>query len=253
MTSLGGKQRNRQTSGLMQLLIASVIICAVPALTGWCEPHLPGIATASGNARAARSALMAFPVQHMEIEVSEPSMSAMQRLKMAIEQLVAAYLHNQPTDAPLDPEKIEQDLTSLLHVDERDGDDDERYGHEILFKVGLTRDDRRLLHIKGVISVACGNTDAILLVFQVKNGNWSEILRWKNPPYRSVSGALNSLDYVISPQDPAGKWYVLATTVPAWCSSCWGNLNYYILRPGVHSTTPEVSSQGWGPSFFSLV
>ena len=248
MISIDAKRNIRQAFGPVQLVLVSVLVCLV-TVTGWCAPYSLELARASSNARAARRVLVAVPVHQMETHVSESAMSSIQRLKAAMEQVIIAYLRDLPVDVTSDAGKIERDLTSLLEIDVRGEDAGERYGHEVQFKVGLGQDKRRLLHVKGVVGLVCGNTDALLLVFQPENGRWREILKWQNPPYQSISGALNSFDYVVSPEDSTGQWYVLASTAPAWCSSCWGSMQYYVLRPGAQSTTPEVSFSNSAPYY----
>jgi hypothetical protein len=161
-----------------------------------------------------------------------------------------AYLSSIPADAAVNAKVIETGLNKLISSEPNSllKETVNQYGHETWFNVQFASDQRRLLSITSTFTIACG-TDSLLLIFQPENRRWREVLKWQSSPYHRAFGALNELHYVVSPPDAQGRWYILASDEPASCSSCWGGLSYYTLRPAEGSADPNQPFRMWTPLY----
>lgn len=112
---------------------------------------------------------------------------------------------------------------------------------EVVFKARITADNRRILQIQAEFPSEV-ETDGLLIIFAPDpiNKKWIELFRWSGLP---SSSGLNHTEYVISPMDQRGKWYLLGFDIRAQESSCWGTLNFYALRPQNGSIKPMILLQ----------
>jgi len=205
----------------------------------------------ANEVKLARKALLEITVQDsLDTRVPPQAMSAISRFKTSIEKLVKAYLKDLPANQAPDTKRIQEDLNRLIDAQNMPlkASESQPFGQEFGIEVGFISDSRRLLHMKAVFSIACGQ-DSILMIFQPEGDCWKEVLNWQSEPYKAVDGAFNMFQYAISPAEPSGNWYVLGADIPAWCSSCWGTLRYYALRPTDNSTHPVVLLKDWGPLY----
>lgn len=237
-------ERLSRGGGVFKVLVTVYLALASSTI---CRADDGSLTKAVDEVKVARNELFKLPVHQLETDVSTVAMSAVLRMRKALEGLVVEYLKTVSAQSTPDVKKIEENLNSLINAQRilpgisspKVGGED-LYGYETYFEVKTTQDERRLLQIKGAFSIPCGE-DSLLLIFQPDNQHWREILNWQTPKYNSVSGSLNNFNHVISPSDASGNWYVLGSDSPTWCSSCWGSLQYYVLRPKENDTRPTVS------------
>lgn len=236
----------------LMLIWAIVALCPLFSFQARCSPFTDKTLEALDKVKAAQNRLQVLPVHALEMKVSFRATSSILRMKEALERLAVAYLESISADSIPDVKKIQNDLNNLLGLQSKrlprtttlQDSGPNIYGREARFEVRTTSDERRLLQIKSTFSIQCGE-DSILLIFEPNNGAWKEIFNWQARLYREVSGALNNLQYEISPSDSDGKWYVLGADNPAHCASCWGGQKYYVLRPIENSTRPIIQFRNW--------
>lgn len=104
-----------------------------------------------------------------------------------------------------------------------------------------------LVAVKSEIGIACG-VDSSLLVFQRKGQRWAPAIFLESGQYREVKGAIENLEYRLSPTHGAGGWYLLVAFSRPWCTSCWSGVHYKVLRPTLSPGQPSVayeSNQGF--------
>jgi hypothetical protein len=218
---------------LSWLLAPAAAFAACPAAQG-----------PAGQIVVARRDLLALPLQGSG-EVSAAAQTLIQSLKAALGEFVTRELGcARPDIAAME---LQQTLTEDAHATGLDNDPEDEgfardagnYGYALIFEVRRSAGDAQLLSVAVQFKIECG-FDAMLSVFDASGGSFVERLRWQSPPYDKISGALGSFDYRISPKDPGGQWYVLAKSIPPWCSSTWSSLNYAVLRPTATPSAPRV-------------
>jgi hypothetical protein len=94
-----------------------------------------------------------------------------------------------------------------------------------------------LLMATTAAEVNCG-TDESFYLFQ-KKGNAAQ-LALKQEDDDPKSTGQEGLDYAVSPADERGDFFVVLAFGRPWCTSCWGVLNYKVLRIGPDPEHPRV-------------
>jgi hypothetical protein len=87
-----------------------------------------------------------------------------------------------------------------------------------------------LVAVTTAIDIPCG-TDHSLYLFRRDEG-WALILARESNGYRTISGALDSFKYAVSPSDARGDFFVVTANVNPWCSSNWQTLRFDVRRIG---------------------
>jgi len=115
------------------------------------------------------------------------------------------------------------------HATEKSDSGKPSYGGELAFDVRALSPET--VGIVARIGIACGD-DAMLMLFERRNGAWAETLRTQSAPYKTVAGGWWSFDYGVSPRDKDGHWFVVVKNIAPWCSSTWSEIRYAVVRPG---------------------
>ena len=166
-----------------------------------------------------------------------------QQAKDHIAHLTDAYMECQQQP---DPTQIVHDLTALIPPSPSS---ENKFGSGLSFEASTTG---RLIGITANFGIKCGS-DTVLLIYSPHESSWQQVLRYQSPPYKEVSGAYWSLQYKMSPPDPAGNWFVITSRVMPWCSSTWSSIEYAILRPGPKVLLKHSESMWWGGEDFGTL
>jgi hypothetical protein len=234
------------------LLAAGLWLWSSPgAIADSCVPDQ--IETATLQARNVRQNLAKLPTDYEWPTALEPDVqTTLMAMKAQLGDLLGAYMRCAPRD--LDPAKAMQDLAQGLAVPEPAVGAPVHYGDRLVFKAERPINQPGLIAVTVEFAIPCG-TDSVLFVFAPEGGAWKEVLRWQSQPYAEISGAFASFGYVISPSDPAGRWFLVAKTVAPWCSSTWSIIRYAVLRPRPDRQMPKIlyaaeESIWWGGEDF---
>jgi hypothetical protein len=222
------------------LLAAGSDISCMPTAATAGEP----IQKLQAQLRAGRSS------DEMETDVSDEASTEISALKDALGTSVAAYMDCIPTVPRPSARKVGSDLSKMLKASLTNGP--ESYAAVLPVRANWIPGHKNLLGVTTSIDIGCG-TDTMLQLFAIQDNAPREVLRWRSPPYREISGAFDTFQYQLSAPDKSGHWFLVATHVKPWCSSTWSMMDYDVLRPREGGTQPLVLSQGsdsfwWGGS-----
>jgi hypothetical protein len=239
------------------------LLCASQTQAAICSQG--DVAPAAERVTATRNTLLALPIgDGQQTDVSAAARQAIASMKQGLDELLRAYVRCQPQS--LDAKKADADLAKLVLpapapqgvlVNGKRVPDDDHYGYQVSFDARRPASQHDLLAIAVRFQIECGE-DAVLTIFAFANGTWTEVLRAQSKPYTSISAAWASFDYVISPSDDSGRWYVLTKTVAPWCSSTWSMIDYSVLRPAPQTIDPKMllsrsDSIWWGSDDFGTL
>lgn len=109
------------------------------------------------------------------------------------------------------------------------------YGQINAIRVEKPDSHPELLAVVTTLNISCGE-DSSLYVFERKQDAWVLTMQREENDYAEVSGAMEGLQYRISPSDERGDWFLLTAGSRPWCTSCWSGVRYKVLR---RSSDPE--------------
>ena len=218
---------------------ALLLVAALRLAAACNQPTIQQSATA---VLAIQKEMRALPAVDAETRVSPSASQKIVKLKDGIANLTDAYMACEPPDH----KRIQADLNALILPT---SSEENRYGSPLTFEAQGTH---RLISITATFGVNCG-LDTILLIYAPQENAWQQVLRYQSPPYKEVSGAYWSLKYQISPPDPSGNWFVIASRVMPWCSSTWSSIEYAILRPGPKVLLKRTEGMWWGNEDFGTL
>lgn len=123
---------------------------------------------------------------------------------------------------------------------DEDGDDD-RHPYGIIWDATLERPKglTQILAATTSIGIAYGN-DTSLYLYKKEGLRWMLILALEENDYASIRSAQCGLDYVVSPPDQNGDFFVVAAHTTAWSVSNWQGLDYELVRPESDPYVPKV-------------
>ncbi|MEJ0043574.1 MAG: hypothetical protein WDM81_15760 [Rhizomicrobium sp.] len=84
----------------------------------------------------------------------------------------------------------------------------------------------------------------MLMIFQHSDQGWAEIMRVASPPYRDIGRSFDAFDYLISPPDDGGGWFLVEKHLPATCISTMSGIAYSVLRPAGNPLKPKILFTG---------
>ncbi len=212
---------------MLRILIPALLIALTPLAARAQSCSQNDIRQTAAAMDVARADLRALPLgDGMVTDESPRAQAAIAAMKARIGTFVTAALRCAP--ASVTAKAAQNDLSRLGHGPETARPDSDHFGSQLGFAV--RRVSPGLIAVVADFNVECGD-DAMLMIFAWQDGGWREVLRDQAAPYDTVAGAFADFDYAISPPDAAGHWFVVTTTVAAWCSSNWSDIHYAVLRP----------------------
>ena len=155
--------------------------------------------------------------------------------------LAAAAAGAAPSDPPADSAAVPVAATPTASAVEADA--------AVQFESALLQNGA-VLSVVAQFGIPCGS-DALWLLYAVREGRWHRVMRWTSPRYNRVDGAWGSFQYAVSPPAADGRWFAAAAHIRPWCSSSWSVIDYAVLRPGSDADQPAVVLSGkddmwWG-------
>lgn len=190
--------------------------------------------------REARDVALKISEDESNTEVPPEAIKQIQQFKNSLYAALQSYFLCQPNGA-FESRKLEGDLYARLAIPVPPQPSKEAlsdsgpwtglYLDEVSIKVETISDARKLIAVLTTFGIPYGG-DAELDVFAPgEDGKWKPAVHFTSKPYNSIAGAFEGLDYKISPRDPKGNWFVVATHVNPWPTSCWQDLFVDVTRP----------------------
>lgn len=96
-----------------------------------------------------------------------------------------------------------------------------------------------VLAVTATLSVCCGD-DTALWVFRRTDKSWTLAVAQEAASYDEVNGALGSFQYLVSPREADGDFFVVSAFSHPWCTSNWRTLFYRVARPGPQWNRPRI-------------
>lgn len=226
------------------LLTFAMLFCvALPACaqTPQAKCDWTAFERSAAEMRAARDAAQKLAEDQGNTEVPPEAIKQIQQFKNSLYDALQSYFQCQPIGA-LEARKVESDLYTRLAIpvppppetvaDVADsGPWTGLYLSNVTIKVETVADPRNLVAVLTSFGIPYGG-DAELDVFAPgEGGRWKPAVHFTSKPYNSIAGAFRGFDYKISPRDPKGNWFVVATHINPWPTSCWQGLFIDAIRP----------------------
>jgi hypothetical protein len=105
----------------------------------------------------------------------------------------------------------------------------------------VTGHDLPLLVVDTELWMPCGSDPySMLSVFQERGRNWELILSTEADYITAAEHPDEAMQYVVSPQDQSGKWFLGVATVFPTCRTGPDEIRFKVLRPGPSSEKPLV-------------
>jgi hypothetical protein len=194
----------------------------------------------AADLRAARDAAMQIPEAEGNTDVPPEAIKQIQQFKNSLNSALENYFLCQPNVSP-ENQSLERDLYARLSIPIPPPPDEQQiigpgpwkglYLSEVTIKVQTVPDTRKLVAVLTSYEIPYGE-DAVLDIFdQSDHGIWRPTVEFTSKPYNSIAGAFQAFNYKISPVDHKGNWFVVATHINPWPTSCWQGLFIDAVRP----------------------
>jgi hypothetical protein len=108
------------------------------------------------------------------------------------------------------------------------------------------RYDPALLVVSTELWIPCGNADpdSAIYVFRAAGHSWELVLATESDFDPMSQDPQSGLQYIISPQDDEGRWFLLVGHAPPLCTGRGNAFKYKVLRPGCDPENPVVIAAG---------
>ena len=179
--------------------------------------------------------------------VPEAARPLLKQLKHQLRDLIAATLNAQSANLG-ERDRLAEDLIGTLKsggviVGDKGSPDTQFFGGVYDIKIRRPAGHPELLAAVTDMQIPCGE-DASLYLFQRDGAKWNLVLALEANDYPEISGGQGDFDFAVSPSDSQGKWFVIATNLSPWCSSCWNGIYYRVVQPGPDPYSPVVLFKG---------
>jgi hypothetical protein len=235
----------RESAGLVAFLAACLTASAL-AEPDQCAPQK--MAAAIHDLEIARDAARQIVVIDMPegdpAEVPPEAIKQIQAFKNALHTGLDWYFACE-THPALSKEELENALYATLKLPippprptgsvpydpEAEKEASHPYLKDIHIEVTYSGDSRHLIGVLTDFEIPYG-ADAVLNVYAPDDkGRYESKIYFTSHPYESIAGGFLSFDYKLSPPDAHGKWFVAATHINPWPTSCWQDLYVDVIRP----------------------
>ncbi|HKV39018.1 MAG TPA: hypothetical protein VJX67_07385 [Blastocatellia bacterium] len=103
--------------------------------------------------------------------------------------------------------------------------------------------DANLIAVTVSLSVACGE-DVSLYLFERSGDRWRVTVAQESKGYDDPLSSQGQLQYIVSPRDSNGHYFVVSADINPYCVSNWQELRYRASRPGIAGGTADVIISG---------
>jgi hypothetical protein len=195
--------------------------------------------TAYINMKSVQAQLLAVQSGFMDTSVAELAQTQIRTMKDALNDAINSFMSCQRESAISDssltnrlaatldankPEKAPKDFPDPI-PDYAVGD----YGENLQISAARADPKLNLLAIKASFSITCGQ-DTMLLIYEWRDRNWKQALRWQSDAYGEISRAFGDIfQYVILPRDPP---IVAVAHGHPWCTSVWSGFDLDVIKLG---------------------
>ena len=238
----------------MKSLVCVVLLCGAAACSA--QAGCSALEAAAGPVARAQQQLQKTEAGEMDTNVPPAAQAGLAQLKDALAR--AADAEVACAGAAADPVQLQSRLAAALKANPPEpGEntvqqkDDHRfdeasggYGHNLRVKASRPAGSPALLEIEYRINIECGN-DALLLVYEQRDGVWRQALRWQADKVDSIEKAFG--DFFVSAVLPGAagdakgpEWRVAVAHGRPWCSSRFSGFKMDLLAPGRDAGAPTV-------------
>jgi hypothetical protein len=191
--------------------------------------------------------LRGIPVELEQTDVPPDAILMLSNAKDDLRALATEVLKSQPGNGPAIAPAVHKAMTDALEGN--DGGSAEGYGGIDSIDVVAPAGHRNLLAVVVTLGIPCGS-DSVLFLFR-HDDRWRLVYERREDGYDSISGALGSFQWLVSPPDEQGRFLVLTSSITPWCTSVWHQMHYQVDRvePGRADAVPidsgEYTSHEW--------
>jgi hypothetical protein len=196
--------------------------------------------------------LQGIPLGDDQTAVPPDAILLMTNAKHDLRDLAREVLRSQPGNGPVIAPAVQTAMLAALKAEGvvLGGDSTtERYGNVAAIDVIAPQGHHDLLAVVVELSIPCGS-DSALFLFR-HDDQWRLVYEREEDDYESISGALGSFAWKVSPPDAQGRFLVVTSSISPWCSSAWHQLRYQVdrIEPGRAEAIPidsgTFTSYGW--------
>jgi len=183
--------------------------------------------------------LQGIPVGDEQTAVPPDANLLMTNAKHDLRDLAREVLKSQPGDGPAIAAAVRNAMLATLEtqgVAIGAGSTAEQYGNIVSIDVVAPEGHRNLLAVVVELSIPCGS-DSALYLFQ-HDADWHLVYAREEDDYESISGALGTFSWKVSPPDAQGRFLVVTSSISPWCISAWHQLRYQVDRVEPGRATP---------------
>jgi len=185
--------------------------------------------------------LQGIPVDDEQTAVPPDANLLMTNAKHDVRDLAQIVLKPQPGNGPVIAPAVRNAMVAAL---EAEGiaigaeSTAEQYGNVVSIDVVAPQGHSNLLAVVVELSIPCGS-DSALFLFR-HDGQWRLVYEREEDDYESISGALGTFGWKVSPPDEQGRFLVVTSSITPWCISAWHQLRYQVDRvePGHAEAIP---------------
>lgn len=194
--------------------------------------------------------LQGIPVGEEETGVPPDVNLLMANAKHDLRDLAQQVLKSQPGNATEIAPAVQSALIAALASEGiAAGGESAKYGDIASIEVVAPPGHRDLLAVVVALSIPCGSDSALFLFRHERD--WRLVYEREEDDYDSISGALGTFGWKVSPPDEQGRFLVVTSSISPWCSSAWHQLRYQVDRvePGHAVAVPidhdTITSYEW--------
>lgn len=207
------------------------------------------VKAAGAAVRAARSELMAIPLEPDGTLVPPATSSAIERAKDRLRDFVRSEMACAPASPDAEALAGAMAARSGFFTFRASGhpvpEPPDRHGNSLDYAVRRIDSHPDMLAVVATLGIKCGS-DSMLMLYRREGGRWRELMVRRSQPYPEVRGGWQDLRFAVSPGDARGSWFVATASTTPWCTSAWQGMPYELARPGSAPDRPRVFFRGKG-------
>jgi hypothetical protein len=215
------------------------------------SPAQPARPPAGGQIAQTVRALRQHPATNDLVVVPEPVRPLLTQLKHQLRGLVVATVSQQAAAGGKMTEvrrlvwqelKRQGALSKRTHSSTRDEEEVYAYGDIDSITVESPLGHANLLAVTVTLAVPYGE-DTSLYLLRRTGTRWELVLQQESNGYKDIAGAQGCFQYVVSPPDRDGRFFVVTANVNPWPQSNWQCIRYCAMRPGASPDHPVILLQ----------
>jgi|GEM_PF-3394169 len=186
--------------------------------------------------------LQGIPVGEEQTAVPPDVGLLMTNAKHDLRDLAQEVLRSQPGNGPAIAPAVRNAMIAALEAEgialAGDSTTTAQYGNVVSIDVVAPPGHSDLLAVVVELSIPCGS-DSALFLFRHDHG-WRLVYEREEDDYESISGALGTFGWKVSPPDEQGRFLVVTSSISPWCISAWHQLRYQVdrIEPGRAEAIP---------------